>query len=52
MYSEVAWVLASLRTQVQSQIILDLDYFPDYFSVSYDHGLIDNLVIFRKKKDT
>ena len=34
MNSEVAWVLVSSRTQVQSQIILD----PDYLSVSYDYG--------------
>ena len=34
MYSEVSWVLLSYRTQVQPQIILDPDYFPDYLSVS------------------
>ena len=33
MYAEVAWVLVSLRTQVQPQVILD----PDYLSVSYDY---------------
>ena len=33
MYSEVAWVLVSLGTQVQPQKILN----PDYLSVSYDH---------------
>ena len=30
MYSELARVLVSLRTQVQSQIILEPDYLPDY----------------------
>ena len=38
MYAEVAWVIASLRTQFQSQIILDLDYLPDYLSISYNYG--------------
>ena len=33
-YAEVAWVLVSWRTQVQSQIILDPDHLPDYLSVS------------------
>ena len=37
MNSEVAWVLVSSGTQVQSQIILDRDYLPDYLSVSYDY---------------
>ena len=37
MNSEVAWVLVSSGTQVQSQIILDPDYLPDYISVSYDY---------------
>ena len=33
MNSKVAWVLlVSLGTQVQPQIMLDRDYFPDYFS--------------------
>ena len=36
MYSEVSWVVVSLGTQVQSQMIIDLDYLPDYLSVSYD----------------
>ena len=27
--------------QVQPQIILDLDYLPDYLSVSYDYGNIE-----------
>ena len=38
MYSEVAWVLASLGTQVQLQIMLDPGYLSDYLSVSYDYG--------------
>ena len=37
-YAEVPWVLVSSGTQVQSQVILDLDYLPDYISVSYDYG--------------
>ena len=39
MYAEVAWVLVSLGTQVQPQVILDPDYLPDYLSVSYDYDL-------------
>ena len=31
MNSMGAWVLVSLGTQVEPQIILDRDYFPDYF---------------------
>ena len=38
MNSEVAWVLLSSGTQVQSQIMLDPDYLPAYPSVSYDYG--------------
>ena len=38
MYAEVPWVLVSSGTQVQPQIILGLDYLPDYLSVSYDYG--------------
>ena len=38
MYSEVAWVLVSLGTQVQPQIILVPDYLTDYLSSSYDYG--------------
>ena len=38
-YAEVAWVLVSSGTQVQSQIILDPDYLPGYLSVSYDYGV-------------
>ena len=30
-YAEVAWALVSTGTQVQSQVILDPDYLPDYF---------------------
>ena len=37
MYAEVAWVLVSSETQVQPQIILDPDYFPEYLFVSYDY---------------
>ena len=36
MNSEVAWLLVSLGTQVQPQIILDPDYLPDYPYVSCD----------------
>ena len=38
MYAEVTWVLVSLKTQVQPQIILDTDYLPDCLPVSYDYG--------------
>ena len=38
MYSQVAWVLVSLGTQVQPQIILEPDYLPDYLSVSYNYA--------------
>lgn len=37
MYFDEAWVLESLRTHVQPQIILDPDNFPDCLLVSYDH---------------
>ena len=37
MNSEVARVLVSLGAQVQPQKLLDLDYLPEYFSVSYDY---------------
>ena len=43
MYSEVAWVLISSRTQVQPQITLKLEYLLDYLSVSYDYDLQENL---------
>ena len=38
MYAEIAWVLVSLGTQVQPQIIPDPDYLPDYLSLSYHYG--------------
>ena len=44
MYSEVAWVLVSSGTQVQSQIKLDWDYLSDYLSVSYDYGYTIQLI--------
>ena len=44
MYAEVAWVLVSLSTQVQPQVILDPDYIPDYLSVSYDYDLNDSQI--------
>ena len=55
MYAEVAWVLVSLGTQVQPQIILNPDYLPDYLSISYDYGTIKsqvykNMKIFFKKE--
>ena len=37
MYAKVAWILVSLGTQVQLQIIPDPDYLPDDLSVSYDY---------------
>ena len=45
MYAEAPWVLVSSETQVQSQVILDPDYLPDYLSGSYVYGFI-NLFIF------
>ena len=37
--NEVAWVLVSSGTQVQTQIILNPDCFPDYLSgSSYDYA--------------
>ena len=36
MHSEVAWVLVSLGTQVQRQIIFEPGYVPDYLPVSFD----------------
>ena len=41
MYADVAWVLVSLGTQVQPQIMLDPEYLPGYISVSYDYASID-----------
>ena len=40
MYAEVAWVLVSLGSQVQPQIILDPDYLPDCLFVSDDYEII------------
>ena len=37
MHFEIAWVLVSSGTQIQLQIILDSDYFPDYLSSSYGY---------------
>ena len=37
LHSEVAWVYSG--TQTQRQITFDLDYLPDYLSVSYDYDL-------------
>ena len=37
MRSEVSWVIVSSRSQVQPQIILDLDYLSHYLSISYDY---------------
>ena len=37
MYAEVATVLVKLGTQVQPQIIVDLEYLPEYLSDSYDY---------------
>ena len=45
MYAEAPWVLVSSETQVQSQVILDPDYLPDYLSGSHVYGFI-NLFIF------
>ena len=39
MYAEVAWVLVSSWSQVQPQIILDPDYFPDYLFVFDDYEI-------------
>ena len=36
--SKVAWLLVSLRTQVQPQVILDPDYLPDYLFIFYDYA--------------
>ena len=37
MHAEVARLLVSSGAQVQPQVILDQDYFPDYLSVSHDY---------------
>ena len=44
MNSEVAWVLVSLGTQVQPQIILDPDFLADYLSVSDDYAQLQRLL--------
>ena len=40
MYVKIAWVLLSLETQVQPQIMLNPGYLPDYLSVSYGYAFI------------
>ena len=40
MYLEVTCVTVSSGTQVQPQIILDLEYPPDYLSISHDYGYV------------
>ena len=40
MYVEASWVLASLETHVQPQVIVDPVYLPDYLSVSYGYGYV------------
>ena len=42
--SEVTWALVSSGTQVQSQIIVDPDYFPDYLSASYSYASAKHVV--------
>ena len=49
MYFEVAWILVSLGTQVQTQIIFDPDYLPDHLSVSYDYGSSKSIYPFYMK---
>ena len=44
MNSEVAWVLVSLGAQVQLRIILELNYLPDYLSISHDYVKIPSQV--------
>ena len=39
MHSEVVWLLVFSGTQFQPQIILQPDYLPDCFSVSYDYAV-------------
>ena len=45
MYAEVAWMLISLGTQVQPQLILDPHYLSDYISVSYDYDSADEIFV-------
>ena len=42
MHAQINWVLGSSGTQVQPQVILDLDDLPDYLSVSYDYGNMES----------
>ena len=44
-YSEVAWVLVSSGTELQKHTILELKYFPNYLSVSYDY---DYMLLYKK----
>ena len=37
MYSEIAWVVVTSGSQDWPQIILDIDYFRDYLSVTYEN---------------
>ena len=43
MYAEIAWVLVFLGTKVETQVMLDPDYLPDYLSVSYHYGFSENI---------
>ena len=52
MYTEVAWVLVSSRTQVQPQMIPDPNYLPDNFSVSYDYEWNKGLQPYRNNVET
>ena len=53
MYSEVVYILESLGTQVQPQIILNPDCLPeDYLPVSFDYVLINNVNSFQKTFDS
>ena len=49
MYSEVAWILVFSGTQVQPQIILDLDHLPDY---SYEYVLFKSFFLYDQKVNT
>ena len=50
MYTEVAWVLGSLGTQVQPQIILDPDYLSEYLFVSYHYDKILCFAIIKRSQ--
>ena len=59
MHSEMAWVLVSLGTEVQPQIILKPGYLPGYLAVSCDYGyyvgyafLCRLKIVFNTKKST